>query len=402
MLIEKNKSLRNSLFGKTILLTGAGGGIGTEAAKAFAYMGAHVIAAEIDPISGSAIEKQITESGGSAEYYRIDLTDTAQIREMTEYIRRKYGCPDVVFNNAAAAKIGAVDEVDIAFWDKSYAVNLRAPLLLTQAFLPEMKKRDSGALVFVSSSGASPDMGAYEVFKTSQVELANTLAMEIEDTHVHAFTIGPGLVKTKTAMDAIVSVAARMGMSLDEFYDMNRQHILDAESAGTGFALSVLHAALYRGQEIGSIQVLMDFGLSEPDALSERPELAPGVNAAAEIKEYMQKILDTYEEQYRGWQNMNVFERQWVLRDLKKSMGMPAGQVQDKLRQINTAVHSSSFRSLTEAGDFLVLLRKYWERQLKLLNGYEKNRQKLEENTRIISGWIADISRILALSLKSA
>ena len=75
-------------------------------------------------------------------------------------------------------------------------------------------------------------MGAYEVFKTAQVELANTLAMELEDTGVFAYTVGPGLVKTQTAMSAIEVVAASMGMSLDAFYEMNSSHILAADAAG--------------------------------------------------------------------------------------------------------------------------------------------------------------------------
>ena len=81
--------------------------------------------------------------------------------------------------------MGAVDDVKIEFWDKSYAVNLKVPLLLSQKFLPLMKERKSGTIVFVSSSGASPYMGAYEVFKTVQVELSNTLAMELENSGVY-------------------------------------------------------------------------------------------------------------------------------------------------------------------------------------------------------------------------
>ena len=66
---------------------------------------------------------------------------------------------DVLFNNATITAMGAVEEVPVADWDKSYADNFRAPLLLTQLFLPFMKNKNSGTLVFVSSSGAAPFMG---------------------------------------------------------------------------------------------------------------------------------------------------------------------------------------------------------------------------------------------------
>lgn len=259
--------MKNVLNGKIILLTGAGGGIGFEAAKAFAYMGAKIIIAEISKEKGKFAENAINAMYDipPVKFYDIDLTDEKQMNSMVEYIIKTYGCPDVIFNNATIAKMGAIDEVDSSFWDKSYAVNLKAPLLLTQKFLSLMKQRDSGTIIFVSSSGASPYMGAYEVFKTAQVELCNTLAMELENRNIFTFTIGPGLVKTETAMGSIEIVAESMGMSTADFYAMNSQHILDVESAGVGFALSVLNAKIYHGQEVGSIQVLMDYKLLEND-----------------------------------------------------------------------------------------------------------------------------------------
>ena len=103
-----------------------------------------------------------------------------------------------------------------------------------------MKTKNSGTIVFVSSSGAAPFMGAYEVFKTAQVELCNTLYGELENTNINVYSIGPGLVKTETAMREIEVVSSHLGMTTEEFYEMNERHILGVEEAGTGFALSVL------------------------------------------------------------------------------------------------------------------------------------------------------------------
>ena len=254
MLIEKDLSLKNRLKDKVILLTGAGGGIGLEAAKAFGYMGAKVIIAEIDKQKLASAENSfITKFGeNSADFYEIDLSDEKQIYRLVCYIIEKYGCLDVLFHNATITAMGAVEEVPVAVWDKSYAVNFRAPLLLTQLFLPVMKDRNSGTIVFVSSSGAAPFMGAYEVFKTTQVELCNTLFGELDNTNINVYSIGPGLVKTETAMKGIEVVSSRVGMTTEEFYQMNESHMLGVEEAGTGFALSVLMADKYNGQEIGS------------------------------------------------------------------------------------------------------------------------------------------------------
>ena len=173
MLIEKLENAKNSLSGKTVLLTGAGGGIGFEAARALLYMGAAVIIAEVDKAKGEAAAATLAEQfpTGKVEFYAVDLSEETQIYALHEYLIKRYGFIDVLFHNACMTPMGNVEEVPIATWDKSYRVNFKAPLLLTQLFLPEMKRQNKGTIVFVPSSGAAPYMGAYEVFKTSQVEL---------------------------------------------------------------------------------------------------------------------------------------------------------------------------------------------------------------------------------------
>lgn len=311
MLIEKSISFKNGLKDKIVLLTGAGGGIGLETAKALIYMGAKVIIAEIDKQKLVHAENSLNSIFGknSAEFYEIDLFDEKQIYSLASYVKERYGSIDVLFNNATMTAIGAVEEVPIDVWDKSYAVNFKAPLLLTKIFLPLMKYKNSGTIVFVSSSGAAPFMGAYEVFKTTQVELCNTLFGELENTNIKVYTVSPGLVKTETAMRGIEAVSSHMGITTEEFYQMNESHILGVEEAGTGFALSILMADRYNGQEIGSIQVLSDSGLLSTLGNKEN-------NKAKDYQKIVPRIMNVvkvYKEQYSGWMGRNIFERQLFL-----------------------------------------------------------------------------------------
>lgn len=389
--------LSGLMQGKTVLLTGAGGGIGYEAARVFAAMGAHIIIAEIQQDKGKQAETSINAAfpDNPAIFYALDLADEDQTHAMVDWVLETHGVPDVVFNNATVTKMGAVDQVETAFWDNSYAVNLRAPLVLTQRFLPHMKERRSGTIVFVSSSGAAPYMGAYEVFKTAQVELSNTLALELEGSGVFVYTISPGLVKTETAMGGIEFVAASMGMTTDEFYQMNSQHILDVEKAGLGFALSAAYSQRYHGQEIGCIQVLTDFDMFS----DEGEDPVPSVEVSSQVQEQRETrlalIQETYEQQRVGWGKMNIFERQWVFRDFKKTMGLSAEQASDTLRQIRNRLESRQGLQQKDRA-FLEKLKGYWEHQLRLLYGYEKDKVKLEENAKIIKGWINDICDFLA------
>ena len=174
------------LSGKIVLLTGAGGGIGLEAAKAFAEMGAKVLIAEIDREKGEKAAEDITvKFPGAAFFLHTDLSDGTAIRKLCGDILARFGCPDIIFNNAAAVITGKIGEVSIEDWDLCYAVNLKAPVMLTSYFLEMMKERDSGCIVFVSSSGAAPYLAAYETFKTAQAEFSSALSMELEGTHVY-------------------------------------------------------------------------------------------------------------------------------------------------------------------------------------------------------------------------
>lgn len=370
---------KNTLDNKVILITGASGGIGLQTAKYFSIMGAKVIILDINSEKGKIAESTINEiNKDSCEFYHIDLASEESIFKMKEYVMDKYGCPDVVFNNACILHLGEIDKVTSEDWDNGYLVNFKAPVLLVKCFLSEMKKRNSGLFVFVSSSGAVCYMGAYEIFKTAQVELSNTLSMELENTNIYSYTISPGLVKTETAMKSIEVVAKNMNITLDEFYDMNKEHIISVEEAALGFSLSLLKKEEYNGQEIGSIQVLNSFEKKEESYNKCDYKL-------------LLKVINTYNDQYNGWKKRNIFERQWVLRDFKKCVGKSA----DEVYTIMKNMEKSKGVLTNEDYNMLKTLILYWEHQYKLLQGFEKNKEKLQENSDIINGWIEDIKNCI-------
>ena len=401
MLIKKSKINKNTLLGKTALITGAGGGIGFQAARALAYLGAEIIIAEIDMDKGTHAQNAINSELGSnrVSFFPVDLSDERQIDNLCDFIKERYGFLDVLFNNAAITPMGAVDSVPVTDWDKSYAVNLRAPVLLAQKFLPQMKEKNSGIVAFVSSSGAAPYMGAYEVFKTAQVELCSTLSGELEDTGIITYAIGPGLVKTDTAQKAIETVSALMGMTLDEFYEMNEKHILDAETAGVGFALSVVNAEKYRGMEIGSIQALMDAGIFEDQDQDQDqadvsyPDISP--TNAESLAPHIKNIVNTFNDQYNGWLQRNLFERQWVLRDFKKTVGMAADGFQKLMLTVLDLSEKGSYAAVAEHKPLLEKLKNYYARQHRLLQSYEKNPQKLKDNSQAILDWINELQAVI-------
>ena len=379
---------KTALTGNTVLLTGAGGGIGRETALAFAALGAFVLLTDIDRARGEQATAAVNlRFPQAAHFLHADLSDKEAVAALCEKVLAQYGCPDILFHNAAVVVTGQVGAVPFQAWEHSYAVNLRAPILLTSSFLPHMRKRDRGCVVFVSSSGAAPYLNAYEVFKTAQGEFSSGLAAELEGTHIYTYTIAPGLVRTQTAEDSIQAVAAHMGLSPEAFYREQAAHTLSPQEAGQGFALSTLRASTYHGQEISSLQALhecLELGrdrTTPPE--TETPALPPAL---------LMRIFDTFQAQYHGWLQRNLFERQWVLRDFKKRVGLPAEAVDNTLQTARNTLERGESPTHTPA--HFAKLQAYWQHQYTLLQSFEKDPDQREAYGRQIQAWIADLQQL--------
>jgi NAD(P)-dependent dehydrogenase (short-subunit alcohol dehydrogenase family) len=405
MLISKGRLGQDSLRDEVAIVTGAGRGIGYEAARALIWLGANVAIAEINDKTGEAaavsLEKELGE--GRVIFVKTDVGSDKDVERLAEKVLRKWGKVDIVLNNATVFPIGEVKDTPIDRWDFSYRVNLRGPVLLARAFLPDMIRRKHGVFVCVSSSGAVPFMGAYEVFKTAQGELASTIASEVEGKGVYAFTIGPGIVRTPGLVEGGGQVASFLGMTLDGLLDMNKSLEISPEAAGTGFAASIALASKYHGQETSSIQVLRQIGIVLGEEQSEqitpaKPESEPSVVLSGKPDEMYKRVMKTYAEQSDGWKKRNLFERQWIARDFKKKTGMSIDEMLAELRNIKNSLDKQA-RSL-DSIKVLEKLAAYYEHQQDQLKGFEKDPRKLQENLEIIDHWIMDIN-LLTKSLTS-
>jgi NAD(P)-dependent dehydrogenase (short-subunit alcohol dehydrogenase family) len=384
----------DTLRGEVIVITGAGGGIGYEAARALLWLGANVVIAEINAEAGQRAADQLGEEFDASRvlFVRTDVGDEARVTHLAEAAFGKFGKVDVVLNNATIATLGLVKDLSIETWDASYRVNLRGPVLMARTFLPGMLKRNHGTFICVSSSGTA-FMGSYETFKAAQVHLANTLDAELEGTDVIAFTIGPGLIPTETANQAVEKLAPLMGMTVDEFFAMNKGIVLSVEEAGAGFAAAVALAAQFRGQETSSIQALKAAGWDSGEAEAVTcSSLDAGRRAQA--LELCRRVRTTLSEQSEGWRGRSLFERQWVIRDFKKTAGMPAEEWLDALAQLESSLQPANANA--QIPDLpLDRLAGYYNHLAELAKGYEKNAAKLEENLRHVYGWKDEVDQLM-------
>jgi NAD(P)-dependent dehydrogenase (short-subunit alcohol dehydrogenase family) len=354
-----------------------------------------VVIAEIDPGKGNEAAEQLSREFGAGKvtFFQVDIGSDSGVHNLKNRTLQTFGQVDIVINNATITPIGAVKDVPIEQWDKSYGVNLRGPVLLAQAFLPGMLERDYGVFVCVSSVGEAY-MGPYETFKAAQLHLSSTLDAELEGTNVHVFTIDPGLVHTPGLQAASKKLAPLYGMTIDEFYAMSEEHELTMEAAGAGFAAAVALASQFRGQEISSKQALHAAGIDllEGDKVRGIVELAPEkLNQAVTI---CRRVRKTLKEQSEGWSERSLFERQWMIRDFKKNAGMPVERWLDSLVELEKALEEFDTSTLRDLYPPLDQLVSYYGHMQDLARGYEKDESKLEEQLQIIRGWQEDVDQL--------
>ncbi len=385
LLLEMNNYSREALLNKIVLLTGGGGGIGCEAARAFSYMGAKVILAEVNALRGIGVQARVNEEFGNnnVDFFQTDLADEKQIDALYQHIMNTYGGLDVIINNAAVVPMGAVESVSIADWDLSYAVNLRAPVLLTQKFLPAMKK--TGGIIVFNPSNPGAYMSAYEIFKTAQMELCNALAEEIADTPIITYGITPGFVKTETCLKSVGIVASSMGITADEFSETLNDVAVDVEIAGTGYAVSVVNAQKYSGSMTSSYQALMDAGLIEGKV---EAGSKPAGADYAQMFALFTASAEIYYNQYREWQKKNLFQKKFVLNSFKKSTGFSADDFKGKLENLQSEARNGNWNNSATSKGMFIKLKGFVEQTKKMLAGYEKDPVQLKSDTELLNSWI--------------
>ncbi|PHM41178.1 YciK family oxidoreductase [Xenorhabdus szentirmaii] len=197
----------NLLQKKIILVTGAGDGIGREAALTYARHGAQVILLGRTTAKLETVKQQIENNGGlPADTYTMDLlTVTAEECQIfAETLAQRYTHLDGVLHNAGLLGVVApIIEQPAKLWHDVMQVNVNATFILTQALIPLLLKSTSGSLVFTSSSvgreGRS-GWGAYAVSKFATEGLMQVMAQEYQNTSLRINCINPG--GTRTGMRA--------------------------------------------------------------------------------------------------------------------------------------------------------------------------------------------------------
>lgn len=187
----------SELAGQRALVTGASRGIGREIALALAAAGAEVMLVSRNADALELVAEEIRAAGGKAVNEPCDLSSRDAVLALAE----RAGAVDVLVNNAAPEEhYLSITEADDEHWERTFAVNFTAPLLLTRELGRGMAAAGAGTIVNISTVVArdpAPLMGAYVCSKTALEALTRLTALELGGYGVRANAIAPGIVATE-------------------------------------------------------------------------------------------------------------------------------------------------------------------------------------------------------------
>jgi 3-oxoacyl-[acyl-carrier protein] reductase len=231
-MVDRNKRYA----GRTVLVTGAAGGLGRAYALGFAAEGGEVIVADINAQGLAETAAMVVAAGGSAETFTVDMGDEASILALAQEVRAKRDALDVLINNAGIA-YGHISQnfagVGQQQWLGYLAVNAVGPVLLADALRPQLAASPAAVVINQSSMSSYMPDTIYGVTKTTLNAMTYGMAKAYGPDGIRVVAIAPGLMETP---------ANRAGLSAELYNMVQDMQILKSEE---GKADDIVNLALF-------------------------------------------------------------------------------------------------------------------------------------------------------------
>ena len=214
---------------KTVLVTGAAGGIGRCTAREFCNAGYRVVITDFNEQALQDAERELARIGAEVHAEVVDVTSPEQVLQLARLVEERFGGLDILINNAGVGHHGELADTSLAKWRQLLDVNLLGALYHVYAFLPGMIQRKGGVIVNVSSGQAFfrlPTWGAYASIKAALGAFSEILHWEMRKHGIHVTTVYPFMVNTPFYQDVEGDTwGSRLSMKLLPLYSMTPEKV---------------------------------------------------------------------------------------------------------------------------------------------------------------------------------
>lgn len=209
------------LQGRVAIITGSGHGIGKAYARRLASEGARVVIAELDGSAANTVSDELSQEGFEALAVQTDIADEGSVQNMAEQAVSAFGKIDILINNAAMFATVPMsrttfDEIAPDEWDRMMLVNLKGTWLACRAVIPEMRKRNYGKIVNISSGTALKGNATrihYVTSKAGILGFTKTLAREVGEYGITVNCVAPGSTLSEENPDESVLAMRQAGVT---------------------------------------------------------------------------------------------------------------------------------------------------------------------------------------------
>jgi NAD(P)-dependent dehydrogenase (short-subunit alcohol dehydrogenase family) len=186
------------LDGKVCVITGAGGGMGREAALLFSEEGAQVCVADVNVEAAQSVANEARDAFAQ----QVDVADEASVKAMMDATAERYGGIDVLYNNAGISPNDDASVLDtgVDAWDRVQAVNTKGVFLCCKHGIPHLQQRGGGSVInvasFVAILGAATSQISYTASKGAVLSMTRELAVQFARENIRVNALCPGPVET--------------------------------------------------------------------------------------------------------------------------------------------------------------------------------------------------------------